>query len=746
MDHQSLRATQDRIHRTQYRARWFISLLFVLIVAIAAGTSTMLLHTAEQANFTALQQDFATAAQSRLSAVAVWDGGQDSLISAFVQTDMVRLFAVQAETARLAGVDATSIDADQLGSRARQLRFMESQLDSFVTRNEFLNARMVNRNNEALVSTSDHSLADAETLRATIPQVLESGDPLALPARNLPNEGVAITWLYPIHPPRYMQEYQGKPVAVLVVERDISDVIRALEQNPGRYEERLLQISPATPAVQDGSKAQPLRIEEFAIHANRVGLRALPGWHDTVFAGEVAELPFALRSLPDGSEVYAAAWPAPNFPWMAEVEIDKDEALQNYASYRRMVLLVAVACVLMAGLFLGMLWWWLLGRGERTVARQVGMLSETVSRQKQLLDSINGSLAEGIVLRSADGRLQYANAAFADMVGQPLDSLLGKTIYEIHGGNAVNTLGQRLNEVLETGRISLFSETLGQGDMERIYQITSSPLSAPNGERSGVVSVFRDVTEFSRAQEYAQRVVNQTIGALVRAVEGVDPYLCGQSSRTSLLASELASFVGLDEKHINTLRTGALLSQIGMIQLPRTLLSKEGALTEEERSQLERHVDIARAVLADLDFGLPVLPAITQMHELMDGSGYPARITGDEICLDARILGACNAFCALVRPRSFRQARSVNAALEILSTPGKYDPAVVQALRGFLQTPQGRDLLCELVGCDINELADESAPDSEASRAETEPASEAPQADAEPDSGPHPSDADEPTV
>ena len=148
---------------------------------------------------------------------------------------------------------------------------------------------------------------------------------------------------------------------------------------------------------------------------------------------------------------------------------------------------------------------------------------------------------------------------------------------------------------------------------------------------------------------------------------------------------------------LSTLRTAANLSQIGMIQLPKELFTKSGLLTPEERALLQNHVEYAKSALAGIDFGLPVMEAISQMYERMDGSGYPEKLSGDAICENARILAVANTFCALVRSRSYRLAHSVEQAMEILDEqPPKYDMRVVEALRQFLPTEQGEAFLALL--------------------------------------------------
>ena len=85
------------------------------------------------------------------------------------------------------------------------------------------------------------------------------------------------------------------------------------------------------------------------------------------------------------------------------------------------------------------------------------------------------------------------------------------------------------------------------------------------------------------------------------------------------------------------------------------------------------------------------------MNEFLDGTGYPEKLHGDQIGVHGRILAVANTFCALVRPRAYRNAKSVEAALGILeSESAKYDPQVVRALRDFLKTPAGEKFLRSL--------------------------------------------------
>lgn len=113
---------------------------------------------------------------------------------------------------------------------------------------------------------------------------------------------------------------------------------------------------------------------------------------------------------------------------------------------------------------------------------------------------------------------------------------------------------------------------------------------------------------------------------------------------------------------------------------------------------MEQHATHAARVLQDIDFGLPVFEAVSQMNEALDGKGYPAGLQGESIKLPARILAVVNSFCAMVAPRAYRGARSVEEALEIIEKKGRtaYDPQVVAALKEVVHSAIGEKLLARI--------------------------------------------------
>ncbi|MGE0652930.1 MAG: HD-GYP domain-containing protein, partial [Alphaproteobacteria bacterium] len=141
------------------------------------------------------------------------------------------------------------------------------------------------------------------------------------------------------------------------------------------------------------------------------------------------------------------------------------------------------------------------------------------------------------------------------------------------------------------------------------------------------------------------------------------------------------------------------LAQIGKLSIPAEIVAKTGRLSADEVRIMQGHITQAVGMLKDVEFGLPVVDAIGEMYERLDGSGYPANRVADDICLPARILGVADVFAARIVPRSYREGISPEDALKYLEDqPERYDAAVVAALKQFLATIEGEKFLARVQG------------------------------------------------
>ena len=155
----------------------------------------------------------------------------------------------------------------------------------------------------------------------------------------------------------------------------------------------------------------------------------------------------------------------------------------------------------------------------------------------------------------------------------------------------------------------------------------------------------------------------------------------GETQRAADQAMRLAQMLGESDEDLTHLYRGAILHDIGMMSVPDEILLKRGPLTEEERTIVRKHPQIAFDILSPVLFLRPALDIPHSHHERWDGSGYPRGLKGEHIPLAARIFAVADVWNALRSDRPYRKAWTDSAASEYLrSQSGKhFDPAIVQA-------------------------------------------------------------------
>lgn len=136
-----------------------------------------------------------------------------------------------------------------------------------------------------------------------------------------------------------------------------------------------------------------------------------------------------------------------------------------------------------------------------------------------------------------------------------------------------------------------------------------------------------------------------------------------------LMAASLAKRFDLPKEEIDNLKVAVLLYDIGNLMLPQNILQKATPLTDEERDKIKNHPIIAaREILKPISYIQDVLPIIEHHHENWDGSGYPNKMSKDEIPLTSQIILIIDEYFALIEPRPYRAKLSSRDALEIIKS------------------------------------------------------------------------------
>jgi PAS domain S-box-containing protein len=321
--------------------------------------------------------------------------------------------------------------------------------------------------------------------------------------------------------------------------------------------------------------------------------------------------------------------------------------------------------------------------GESAAPSQVEMLKNLVS-----------SVSEGITFKDPNGRYISANAAFAQMLGSRPSEIVGRDDAGVFGHLTAKSLLESDDAAAEQGNISTTLEVpLPHGS--RYFEITKASVNNDNDDSlEGIVAVWRDVTEPALDRLRREKAMRETITAFTRSIALSDTYLVDHAQRLARLAMAVTDEMELGSEARTTVELSAYLSQIGKLGIDSELLSQQRRFTEQEIKEMERHVHNTARLLRNLDFGLPVASALFQMNERLDGTGYPQGLDGPEIALPARILGACDVFCARIAPRSYRPAITTEAAMDILlQNSHRYDETVVQAMQRVVTSPESAEIL-----------------------------------------------------
>ncbi len=191
-----------------------------------------------------------------------------------------------------------------------------------------------------------------------------------------------------------------------------------------------------------------------------------------------------------------------------------------------------------------------------------------------------------------------------------------------------------------------------------------------------------------RSLQRVKEALLGTVSAVGRMAERRDPYTAGHQTRVARLACAIAAELGLDADRIEGLRIGAMIHDIGKIAMPAEILNRPGKLTAPELEILKSHAQVGYEIIKDVSFPWPVAEMVLQHHERLDGSGYPRSLEGDEICLEARIIGIADAVDAVCAHRPYRAAKGLEKALAIIAAErGRgFDADVVDAcVRLFME-------------------------------------------------------------
>jgi putative nucleotidyltransferase with HDIG domain len=203
-----------------------------------------------------------------------------------------------------------------------------------------------------------------------------------------------------------------------------------------------------------------------------------------------------------------------------------------------------------------------------------------------------------------------------------------------------------------------------------------------------VVTELREKNQILKKNSEEISELNE--GLLVTLSEIIDlrdPYVLGHSKQVSKYATEIARVLGLNDKQVDLIRKAGLLHDIGKLGISMDILTKPGKLTSEEYETIKEHAALGGELVKNSPSLRPLVSIIRHHHEFFDGKGYPDRMAGNQISIEARIISVADAIEAMISDRPYRRAIKPGRVMEELKrcSGSQFDPLVVEAALQILE-------------------------------------------------------------
>jgi len=192
--------------------------------------------------------------------------------------------------------------------------------------------------------------------------------------------------------------------------------------------------------------------------------------------------------------------------------------------------------------------------------------------------------------------------------------------------------------------------------------------------------------ELSVANNTLERANLQFAAALIATLDARDRYTAGHSAAVAIYSRDIAKRMDLPDEIQEQAYLCGLVHDIGKIGLPPGLLEKPGALTLEERRQMQEHSAIGERILANVDEYSEISIIVRFHHERIDGQGYPDGLAGESIPLVSRIIAVADAYNAMTSDRPYRDAMPSRVARLRLAqaADSQFETAAVAAFEAIL--------------------------------------------------------------
>lgn len=288
------------------------------------------------------------------------------------------------------------------------------------------------------------------------------------------------------------------------------------------------------------------------------------------------------------------------------------------------------------------------------------------------------------ILHEFDGEM-----ALATLKQQPVDVVISSD--ELIGMNG-NHLSQAVARIFPHVPVLVMADHPQPGQIAQILSTGASDVIGNSVSAEEADSIIRRNLE--RRAAASHRIITdradvlwKTLRIVAAAIDAKSHYAARHSGRVTQLSLIIGTRLGLSPQDMATLEMAAQLHDIGKIGTPEAVLSKPGALSDEEWVDVLKHPTLGGTFLSTIPELAEIATVVRHHHEHFDGTGYPDGLRKDAIPLLSRIIAVADAYDAMTSERPYRHAMPHAKAVEELDTNSgtQFDPSIVQHLIAALE-------------------------------------------------------------
>ncbi|TAL35201.1 MAG: HD domain-containing protein [Spirochaetes bacterium] len=294
----------------------------------------------------------------------------------------------------------------------------------------------------------------------------------------------------------------------------------------------------------------------------------------------------------------------------------------------------------------------------------------------QWLSTTLKCIGDAVITTDRDRLVTFMNYAGENLTGWTNEEALGKDLiklFTIINEDTRAIIDDPVVKVLSDGSTveNESSIMVSREGHDIAISFNASPVQDENGNNTGVVFVFRDITSKKKAEDVSRKTLqklrnamNAIIEAMVFTVETRDPYTAGHQKRVANLARAIAKELWLTDDQIDGIRMAGVIHDLGKISIPAEILSRPGKLLPLEYGLIKTHAQVGYDILKNIEFPWPVAEIVHQHHEKIDGSGYPQGLQGEQIHKESRVIAVADVVEAMASHRPYRAALGIDKSLE----------------------------------------------------------------------------------